>query len=218
MKDLNAQMLENEYRVVDNKAYLTIAEAAKLLGVTPSALRSHTQRNVRAMIRMLEVNGKDIMHLDAETMAQETKYYAKKGNEGAVKLAIATLEAGMNVYIYGSAGVALPKPVPRVPTALELARANIIKAKETVQMLEDLEALSIQADEDAIITNKSDEYYPVSHVRKLNTIVKLELSKLKSVSDELGFPPKKLYGNYEAGKVNTYHKEVWLEIYPDILL
>jgi hypothetical protein len=117
---------------------------------------------------------------------------------------------GMRAFNYNQAGYKL-QAAPKVPTALEAAR-------ETVRALEQIEALETQVNEDAILTAKSDTYYPVSHVRKLNKGIKIKIKELKIMSDELGLPPKQLYGNYEAGRVNTYHVEVWLEIYPEIKL
>jgi hypothetical protein len=208
---------KDEYRVVNGKAYLTISEAAKLIGEPSSNLYKCFAKLELNPVDLPVSNGK-IKHLLGKDFAKLVKHYANRGNEGAVRLAIATLEAGMNVYIYGSAGFKLPKPTPKVPTVLELARANIIKAKETVKMLENIEYLSLQVDEDVISTNKSNEYYPVSHVRKLNPKLKVSGFRLSRESEEMGIGVKQLYSNYDAVLANTYHGSVWLAVYPEIIL
>jgi hypothetical protein len=60
-------------------------------------------------------------------------------------------------------------------------------------------------------------YYSVGDIRKLHRGMKVEVKDLEVTSDELALPPRIVYDN-ESGRVNTYHADVWEEIYPNVKL
>jgi hypothetical protein len=189
----------------DGSTTISQRKLAKILNINVNTLKAH--------IFNTHKNANTSKGLDEKTAFLTATYFAYK-SKVCTKEAEAFVESlgagGMRAFNYNQAGYKL-QAAPKVPTALEAAR-------ETVRALEQIEALETQVNEDAILTAKSDTYYPVSHVRKLNKGIKIKIKELKIMSDELGLPPKQLYGNYEAGRVNTYHVEVWLEIYPEIKL
>jgi len=120
------QVHKEEYRVVNNEAYLTITEAGKLLGITPETLRAFCNKQQNKLTKFT-VNGKSINHLGTKLFSEATGYYASKTEE-ALNLLKATAQAGMTVFLYGSAGVELPSvnpPVPAVSTDLALKKLEI---------------------------------------------------------------------------------------------
>ena len=106
---------KNEYRVIDGEAYLTVAEAALRIGVSHQTLRAFVGKEEKNKPVKLEVNGKLINHLGEKLFADAVIYYAEKGIPQAVQISIAIAKAGVKVFLFGAAGVELPKQVPTDP-------------------------------------------------------------------------------------------------------
>jgi len=151
--------------------------------------------------------------LTPEMLSECAAHFAKKGKAEAVETLASLASAGAKAFIYTKAGFTL-QVAPKIPTALEAARAAVQAGKETVLALEAVERLTIQVDADAIMTAKSDVYHPISHVKKLNPGKGFSGVKLRIVSEELDLPIKQLFGNYESGQTNTYHVDAWNSAYP----
>ena len=67
--------------------------------------------------------------------------------------------------------------------------------------------------------DRSKEWYSIKRVALANNILWNELSWRKLVAEGVmaGKPHRKIFdANY--GEVNTYHKDVWNSIYPDLTL
>jgi hypothetical protein len=206
MKDLNVQKFQNEVTVfTDGSTKIAQRKLARLLGVSENALTGHVTRRSK--------NINTSKGLDEKTALKVALWYAyesKTCTEEAKQFVQAIGTGGMRAFNYSQAGYKL-QAVPKTPTALEAARA-------TVLALEQVETLSLQVDEDAILTNKSNEYYPLSHVKKLNPTLKLSGQKLGKMSEELGYEVKKLFSNYDTVVTNTYSGSVWLALYPEVVL
>ena len=125
-----------EYRVVDNKAYLTISEAGKLLGVTRSAVK-HAVKSMGGDTTEFIVNGRQIKHLGGAVFSELVTKYSSKTAE-ALLLLQQTAKAGMTVFLYGSAGVALPQAKSVTSDTLALSTDIELKKleKEKTKQLE----------------------------------------------------------------------------------
>jgi len=203
-KQLKVLKQANEVAVlVDGSTLISQNKLARLLNVKRSTLS----------MRIGKQNYNSSNGLDEKTAFSLATYYAyesKVCTQEAKDFLAKLGEGGMRAYNYSQAGYKF-NATPQIPTALELA-------KQTVRLLEQVEAQKEQIKDDAILTAKSDKYFPVSHVKKLNPALKIHAPYLSKTSQELGYPIKQLFSNYDTVIINTYHYDVWIKLYPNIKL
>jgi hypothetical protein len=103
-------------------------------------------------------------------------------------------------------------------TKIEMYEILLEQEKARVVMLGKISDQKSKIEDEAILTNKSKEYFPISHVRKLNPNLTISHHKLSLESSKLGYPVKQLFSNYDAVTTNTYAGSVWMELYEGVEL
>jgi hypothetical protein len=190
------------------ESYISQVALERVLGLGGKAVK----RRVIDRMPSIKVNEKNQLHEDS--LIPAVTVFAKEANTDAIELLAKIGKAGSRAFIYDQAGMPLGTSVVMTSVPTSYADALRLYADE----VENRERLQITVDEDAISTAKSDEYYPISHVRKLNHNTKFSGIKLGRESEEMGIAVKKLYSNYDNLDANTYHGSVWLEVYPKVIL
>jgi len=188
------------------EGYISQRGVARLVGVGATTVRDH----IKKQSAHLELNNNRQLH--------EGSLLVLLRSIGANNSQVLEIVNQIEVIGVRSVFHTTAQAVQRPMTQLESFKQMVKMEEERIVMVEKITSQSVVIDDDAILTNKSDEYYPISHVKKLNPKVKLSGIKLSRESEELGIAVKKLYSNYNNLDANTYHGTVWLAVYPEIVL
>jgi phage regulator Rha-like protein len=69
-----------------------------------------------------------------------------------------------------------------------------------------------------IITNDSETYFPILHARQRFPSGRFNGSILNRVSESIGLPSQQLFTTGKLTAINTYHRDVWKVVYPEVVL
>ena len=190
MSELTQQ--QENYRVVNGKAYITIKEAATRLGVKDNTLHYVLKHNKRfsGKVTNLPTKHGSIKHLDGKIFSQLVAHYARKANMKAIELLTATSEVGMEVFLYRAAGVELPSNKPKnqmtVTEVLAETLKEVIKIeKKQVEHEERLEVIEDKLNQPTACPSsdaKNTGYYSLADCKKLLRL-KTGTTGLKAIID-----------------------------------
>lgn len=208
MKQLKTQ---NSKEVTVNtstgEAYISQRKAAEKLGMTHQAIQQW------CLARKYDVK----QGLSSEIFSLLVTHYAldsKAATQEAKELLRMVSQAGAKAYLYHEAGYSVSaSPVKPMALPIDYVSALRALADETEQKIILLE----ENTEKRIETDASDHYFTVKKVRTFNQGMHISGITLVRKSEEMNVPIKQTFDLYDA-RVNSYHYDVWLEAYPDVII
>lgn len=155
--------------------------------------------------------------LDEDSVLDTVAYFAHNSQtptQEAKDLLVQISKAGTKAWLYHEAGyVVSASPVKHVALPedyVSALRALADKEEQRILLLE-------ENTEKHIETDSSDTHFTVRRVRGLNQGMKLDGKLLVKRSEELEVLIKQVFDLYEQ-QVNSYHRDIWLDVYPDVIL
>ena len=190
------------------EAFISQRKLAELLNVSKSTISSYISRVVKD----------DTSHgLTSEMMQSCVQHYAlncANPPEEAKQLLRELATAGAKAYLYHEAGyVVSAAPIRQVALPEDYVSAlRALADKEEQRVL-----LMAENQEKHIETDSSETYFTVRKARNLNPTMKLEGKLLVKRSEQQKVLVKQVFDLYDQ-EVNSYHRDVWLDVYPDVVL
>ena len=191
------------------EAFISQTKAAAELGIARSSLQKWLAKE--------QVKYDVKQGLSSEILALAAGYYAldsAAATPEAKELLRKISQAGAKAWLYHEAGyVVSASPVKHVALPedyVSALRALADKEEQRVLLLE-------ENTEKHIETDSSDTHFTVRRVRGLNQEMKLDGKLLVKRSEELKVIVKQVFDLYEQ-QVNSYHRDIWLDVYPDVIL
>jgi hypothetical protein len=198
--------IENEITFIGSEGWISQRGLAKLVGVSHTTIQNHIKKCKIASEYLCKIKG---LH---ESCIIPVLYSIGTNNIQVLEIAEKIGQLGIRVLLAGNSEFS-------VPTTYKDALKQIIeKEEEKERLLGVLGDKQAQIDDDAILTEKSEEYFAVNKVKKLNSGTKLSGLLLTKASRELGIPVRQVYNSYDHIAPNSYHEDVWLTVYPNIKL
>lgn len=198
---------------------VTVNTLTGIATITRAGLARRLHVNVDTLKYYLRQRGKTQGNqpLDEDSVLDATAYFAHNSQtptQEAKELLVQISKAGTKAWLYHEAGyVVSASPVKHVALPedyVSALRALADKEEQRVLLLE-------ENTEKHIETDSSETHYTVRRVRGLNQGMKLDGKLLVKRSEELEVIVKQVFDLYEQ-QVNSYHKDIWLDVYPDIIL
>lgn len=191
------------------EAFISIRRLAKELGIHHSSLNKHlSSRHPNLMFSK---------GIPPEIMQQAAKHYAFKSqaaNPRAESFYDMLCGAGAKAWLYHEAGyVVSASPIKQVALPEDYVSAlRALADKEEQRIL-----LLTENQEKHIETDSSETHFTIRKVRNVNQGMKFDGKLLVKRSEELEVLVKQVFDLYEQ-QVNSYHKDIWLDVYPDAIL
>ena len=204
MNQIQTTTATNEVTVnlATGEAFISNRKLAKDLGVDES-----TTRRYFAALNVVITQG-----VTAENMLLCTQHFAQKGNSEAIALLVKISQAGAKAYLYHDAGLSIGVTQQRPLTQLEAYEELVRMEKTRLALLDTVGAQQKVMEEDAILTAKSQLYYPISQLKQWIPAVSGKL--LSRMSEQLGYEVRTIYSHYDSQTpIQTYHKDVINTVY-----
>ena len=187
------------------EAFISQRKAAIEIGIALSSLQGHClSRNYDIKQGLSsEIFSLAVMHyaLDSKAATPEAKELLRKISQ-----------AGAKAYLYHEAGLSIGVNQQRPLTQLEAYEELVRMEKTRLALLDTVGAQQKVMEEDAVLTAKSDTYYPVSHLKKWIPTASGKL--LSRMSEQLGYEVRTVYSHHSSQTpVQTYHKDVINTVY-----
>jgi len=197
---------------ISGEGFVSQRSLAKLLGMAWTTFNDNFKK-LQSSVHV-KVNKNNQIHEDSLYDVVEFMAKRLKANQSTKDFFNKLKKLGARTLLVGLSGnpTTTTNQVVSVPMTYKEALLMLIEKEE------EREKLQLTVDDRNIETNKSDEWFPVSHVKALNPSLIISGAKLSKMSRELELPIKKLFSNYNTVTTNTYHYEVWMELYPNIKL
>ena len=155
--------------------------------------------------------------LDEDSVYDVTAYFAHNAQtptQEAKDLLVQIGRAGTKAWLYHEAGYQVSAaPIKQVALPQDYVSALRALADETEQKI----LLMEENQEKHIETDSSETHFTVRRVRGLNQGLKLDGKLLVKRSEDLEVLVKQVFDLYEQ-QVNSYHRDIWLDVYPDVIL
>ena len=187
------------------EAFISQRKAAIEIGIALSSLQGHClSRNYDIKQGLSsEIFSLAVMHyaLDSKAATPEAKELLRKISQ-----------AGAKAYLYHEAGLSIGVNQQRPLTQLEAYEELVRMEKTRLALLDTVGAQQKVMEEDAVLTAKSNTYYPVSHLKKWIPTASGKL--LSRMSEQLGYEVRTIYNHHTSQiPVQTYHKDVINTVY-----
>lgn len=155
--------------------------------------------------------------LDEDSVLDTVAYFAHNAQtptQEAKDLLVQISKAGTKAWLYHEAGyVVSASPIKQVALPEDYVSAlRALADKEEQRIL-----LLTENQEKHIETDSSETHFTIRKVRNLNQGMKFDGKLLVKRSEELEVLVKQVFDLYEQ-QVNSYHKDIWLDVYPDVIL
>lgn len=177
---------------------------------------SEKMMNVRAIAEAMGVSRKTVERCIARIFPDKMEH-GKKTLLNEAEVACISKELKSNKFVMSHLSEELSQNVSKSETYAEIM-ANLVEAekKALAFIQKENERLALEKEQLKIQLDESKEWYSIKRMEKLNPEMSFPWKLLKKKSEELGISPKKVFDeNY--GEVNTYHKDVWENIYYDTI-
>ena len=197
------------------EAYISQRKLAEKLSVPKSTVYNWLNSFVRNFEGAVKPHTKQ--GLNSEIVAEAVQYFAldySTPTQEAKELLRQINKAGAKAWLYHEAGyVVSASPIKHVALPEDYVSAlRALADKEEQRIL-----LLTENTEKHIETDSSDTHFTVRRVRGLNQGMKLDGKLLVKRSEELEVLIKQVFDLYEQ-QVNSYHRDIWLDVYPDVIL
>ena len=197
------------------EAYMSQRKLAEKLSVPKSTVYNWLTGYIKSYTGAVKPDTKQ--GLSIEIVAEAVQYFAldySTPTQEAKDLLRQINKAGVKAWLYHEAGyVVSASPVKPMALPQDYVSALRALADETEQRI----LLLSENQEKHIETDSSNDYFTVRKVKTLNQGMKLDGKLLVKRSEELEVIVKQVFDLYEQ-KVNSYHKDIWLDVYPDAIL
>ena len=204
MKDLKILQDEISYNT-NGEGEITQTGVANLVGVNKSTVSRCIQNN----LQHLNVNENNQIH---ESSLLTLLRLLSSNNPQVLDIVIQIETIGVRSVFHE---VQHPKNTVQ-NSALSMPMSELFRI--AADLHEQKEQLEMVVDEKNIITNNSNEWYPVSWIRKLNPNTVISAKRLSATSESMGIKVKTLFSPYDGITANTYNVDVWKHTYPSILI
>ena len=188
------------------EAFISQTKAAAELGIARSSLQKWL---VKKQVKYDVKQG-----LSSEILALAAGYYAldsAAATPEARELLRKISQAGAKAYLYHEAGLSIgvqQRPLTQLEAYEELVRME----KTRLALLDTVGAQQKVMEEDAILTAKSQLYYPINQLKQWIPAVSGKL--LSRMSEQLGYEIRTVYSHYDSQTpIQTYHKDVINTVY-----
>ena len=198
---------------------VTVNTLTGMATITRAGLARRLNVNVDTLKYYLRQRGKTQGNqpLDEDSVLDTTAYFAHNSQtptQEAKDLLVQISKAGTKAYLYREAGysvsASLVKPLALPTDYVSALRALADETEQKIILLE-------ENTEKRIETDASDHYFTVKKLRTFNQGMRLSGITLVRKSEEMNIPIKQTFDLYDA-QVNSYHYDVWIEAYPDVII
>lgn len=210
MSNLLVTKQQNEVTVntLTGEPYITVTGLAKKLNVPRKTVSDCVNRHQ---------DYKPNQSLTGDLVLFAATYFALHANaptQEAKDLLTAISRAGARAWLYHEAGyVVSASPIKHVALPEDYVSAlRALADKEEQRVL-----LMAENQEKHIETDSSETYFTVRKARSLNPTMKLDGKLLVKRSEQQEVLVKQVFDLYDQ-EVNSYHRDVWLDVYPDVIL
>ena len=201
--------------VITGEAYISQRKLAEKLSVPKSTVYNWLTSYVKNFNGAVKPDTKQ--GLSSEIVAEAVQYFAldySTPTQEAKDLLRQINKAGAKAWLYHEAGyVVSASPVKPMALPEDYVSALRALADATEQKI----LLIAENREKHIETDSSNDYFTVRKVKSLNQGMKLDGKLLAKRSEKLEVIVKQIFDLYEQN-VNSYHKDIWLDVYPDVIL
>lgn len=200
--------LEVTVNTLTGEAYITVTGLAKKLNVPRKTVSDCVNRHQ---------DYKPNQPLTGDLVLFAATYFALHANaptQEAKDLLTVISRAGARAWLYHEAGYAVSAaPIKQVALPEDYVSAlRALADKEEQRVL-----LMAENQEKHIETDSSETYFTVRKARSLNPTMKLDGKLLVKRSEQQKVLVKQVFDLYDQ-EVNSYHRDVWLDVYPDVIL
>ena len=200
--------LEVTINTLTGAASITRVGLARRLNVPTQTLKDYLNRRGKTQQNQ---------SLDTDSVLDAVAYFAHNAQnptQEAKDLLTAISRAGVRAWLYHEAGyVVSASPIKHVALPEDYVSAlRALADKEEQRVL-----LMAENQEKHIETDSSETYFTVRKARSLNPTMKLDGKLLVKRSEQQKILVKQVFDLYDQ-EVNSYHRDVWLDVYPDVIL
>ena len=200
--------LEVTVNTFTGMATITRAGLARRLNVPTQTLKDYLTRRGKTQQNQ---------SLDEDSVLDTVAHFAhnaKNITQEAKDLLVQISRAGARAWLYHEAGYEVSaSPVKHVALPEDYVSAlRALADKEEQRVL-----LMAENQEKHIETDSSETYFTVRKARSLNPTMKLDGKLLVKRSEQQKVLVKQVFDLYDQ-EVNSYHRDVWLDVYPDVIL
>ena len=192
-----------------NEAYISIRKTAELINTPATTLRRH--------LDMAHPNYDRKQGLTPEIFKNVLKNGALNGNPQAIDLLEIIADAGLLAFFYKGAGLSIGIQTTRPLTQLETYEELVRMEKTRLALLDTVTKQTDTISVKQIKTDDSSDFFTIRRIRALNQGVKIDPKILMKACTALELMPDSVFDLYEQ-RANSYHRLVWEEAYPDVML
>ena len=199
-------MNQNTLTTVFTEATMTLKEITDLLGVR----HDKAMLKVAAMAESPDFGTMSILDIVYNDKGQTTKTYQLNKHQSIAAAAILNTTLLMRIIDrWQELEKAKQQLLPQ--THIQAVEAYLVTLKKVEEQQKELGMQQLQISEDAILTEKSPEYYTVKQLRSL--VPKPSGVVLSRVSAAMSYEVKSVYSQYDKMASNQYHKDVVNAVY-----